>query len=966
MATTEAREEQSLLEIYTSQGREVSPHLKAALSVVSREHPSGIALAQLDTPMMRQYRAAKEESPGALLFFRMGDFFELFGLDAIIAADVCGLTLTSRDKGSDAPVPMAGVPVVAHRSALRKCIQAGFSVAVCDQVEDPRQAKGIVRREITRIATPAVPGDLGESDDGAAGAAPDASEGCYLACAVARGGSYALAFVDVSTGEFRLTGGLSRESLEEEFLTLRPREILCEGDALGGWVTFARARFSNVPRVAGIEPWIGRSERDAKALFGEFFAARDIARFGLASVEGGLVAVCGILAYLKHTQKGVLRNLRSIATYAKADHLLLDEATKRHLDFFSTASGERKGSLFWFLNRCATAAGARALARRMNYPFKTEPEVRASLACVREILDRPDLESALGRLLASTADIDRLLARTAQGSIDPKGLAWLRQSLAALPRIESALKEHGAAALDARLAPLRDGVGGAAALCAYLEASFDDEPASQLGKGGRVFRHGFSPELDEVVALETDFDALIAALETREKERTGISTLRVGYTRVFGYYFEVSKGRLSQVPAHFLRKQTLTNGERFITEELKELEEKALVASERRGVLERELFEGLKARVLEYADALGEASRYFAEVDLARAFAALAAQYGWCEPEVAVLKETTLRASTHPILAAMASAEDPFVANDVAVGESHGDVLLITGPNMAGKSTVMRQVAIAQVLFQMGCFVPAKAARMRPCDRLFTRIGSGDFALRAQSTFMVEMLETAHILRNATRESLILMDELGRGTSTFDGLSLAWSILEDLHDRVGARTLFSTHYHEILAVTAGRPRIVPMQMEVIERERDSGAAEAGGSSRWEILFSRRFKPGAAGKSYGLHVAEMAGLADTVVRRAGELLAHLGESGQEGHPRTAVPVVAPEALKAPEAPSSREAYPLASEDKTLEALREADPDAMSPRDALDFLYALKDSLEQGVAPRRARKRVGARAVDETLF
>jgi DNA mismatch repair protein MutS len=924
--------------------------------------------------MMKQYRAAKEEVPEALLFFRMGDFFELFGLDAIVASDICGLTLTSRDRASDNPIPMAGIPVVAHRAALKKCIVAGFKVAVCDQVEDPRLAKSIVRREITRIATPAVPGDLGEGDEGGVGAAQsDAAEGCYLACVVhVRADAFSLAFVDVSTAEFRLTGNLSRESLEEELLTLRPREILCTPDLVSSLSTFARSRFSNVPRVGIIEPWILRSEPDARALFCEFFAAPDLNRFGVASLSGGLVGVCGLLAYLKHTQKGVLKNLRTILTYEKANHLLLDEATKRHLDFFSTASGERKGSLFNFLNRCATAAGARALARRLHYPFKAESDVREHLECVADVRDRPQLEEALGRLLSSTADIDRLVARVAQGSIDPRGLAWLRQTLETVPLLRAALSEHAAGRLEARVSAFAPSLDVLVSLHASLASALDDEPAAVLGKGGRVFRAGFSPELDEVIGLETNFEGLIADLEKREREKTGITNLKVGYTRVFGYYFEISKGRLSQVPPHFLRKQTLTNGERFITEELKELEEKALVATEKRGVLERELFENLKARVLEFADVLGDASRFLAEVDVVRTFSLLAGHLGWCRPQVSSARESVLKASVHPILANFSQGHEPFVANDIAVGEGHGHVLLITGPNMAGKSTVMRQLAIAQVLFQMGSYVPAQEARLGVCDRLFTRIGSGDFLLRAQSTFMVEMLETAHILRNATPASLILVDELGRGTSTFDGLSLAWSILEDLHDRVRARALFSTHYHEILAVKEGREGIVPMQMEVVEQASS-------------IVFSRRFKPGAAGKSYGLHVAEMAGLPDVLLKRAAVVLHHLnGASTRESD----LPPVAQTPALHP-----RESLPSEAEDvrgALVTALCSLEVDALTPRDALDALYELRDvakafgpgvSLHESVAACRrladafgasARgKKRGARAGatrgnDETLF
>jgi len=927
-----AQESNALLDVYSALGREPAPHLKTALACLSREHVSGIAIAQLDSPMMRQFRASKEEVPDALLFFRMGDFFELFGLDAIIAADVCGLTLTSRDKSSDSPVPMAGVPAVAHRAALRKCVQAGFKVAVCDQVEDPRAAKGLVRREILRVATPAVPGDLGEDDD-------NVIEGCYLACAIGKADRWTLAFVDVSTGEFRVCGGVPRESLEQELLTVRPREILCAPDCVAEFSTFARGRFSLVPRVGAIEPWIQRSEKDARALFEEFFPAHAFNRFGLSAVEHGLPVVAGVLAYLKNTQKNVLRNLRTVSVYEKSDHLLLDESTKKHLDFFATATGDRKGSLFWFLNRCATAAGSRALVRRMNYPFKHAADVETHLACVEEISATPWLEERLGTLLQGVGDIDRLLARAAQGGIDPKGLAWLRQTLAALTPIQAALEEAGSVSLLRRLSAFDSARSQADELFCYLTATLEDEPAVVLGKG-RVFRTGFSPELDEVVALETDFDALIQALERTERDKTGIATLRIGYTRVFGYYFEISKGKLSQVPAHFLRKQTLTNGERFVTQELKELEEKALVATERRSILERELFETVRGRVLTYADALCAASRYLAEVDLVRTFALIAAKEEWCKPRVADTGETSLTQCVHPVLASLAGAE-PFVANDVNVGGRHGHVLLITGPNMAGKSTLMRQAALAQVLFQMGSYVPAREASIGLCDRLFTRIGSGDFALRNQSTFMVEMLETAQILRHATGESFVLMDEIGRGTSTFDGLSLAWAILEDLHDRVKARTLFSTHYHEILSVAQGRAGVVPMQMEVLESRRAGTSVDGPKMHGWDISFSRRFKAGAAGKSYGLHVAEMAGLSDGLVARAACVLGELSHPAHDVAPQVSPPASEKQSVPTAQVPPALSPEKSTPQEAALAAaLAHLDPDALTPREALSLVYELR--------------------------
>lgn len=969
----------SLVDQLLAQGRDLAPHLKAALERLSPEHPSGIALVQLETPMMKQFISVKNEVPDGIVFFRMGDFFELFGADAIIAAEICGLTLTSRDKNSDSPVPMAGVPVVSYRAALKKCVQAGYKVAVCDQVEDPRTAKGIVKREIVRIATPAVPGDLSDEESA------ESALGCYLAAAACGAqGMWAFCYVDVSTGEFRITGGLARDMLEQEILTLSPREILFDAQTAQSMGDSLRGLFQTPPRIGLFEPWVFRSEKECLAIFGEFFKPQDLHQFGLGTIDLGLQVVAGVLSYLKSTQRNVLKNLKSIHPYALASHLMLDDATKRHLDFFSTASGERKGSLFWFLNRCVTPGGARALARRLNYPFKSKAALEAAQACVAAFVDLPEFERKVTEDLRQCGDLDRLMARTAQGHIDPKGLAWMRQSLLVLPLVAHRLcapesntgsnieantgshtEEGGVshqALVDLATAAL-PAIEALQPLTALLQKALADDPANALGKGGRIFQEGHSPELDEVVALESNIDSLINALEAREREKTQISSLKIGFTRAFGYYFEISKGKAALAPAHFIRKQTLTTGERYITADLKELEEKILTASEKRGVLERELFDALVAQVLLYAESMAKAAAFLAQVDVARTFAALAKEHGWARPTLAESAVIYLKDSVHPILQSLLRGGEAFVPNTIAVGETaslgpvaladvglngssaEAMVLLITGPNMAGKSTVMRQVALSQVLFQMGSFVPAKVACMGLCDRIFTRIGSSDFALKNQSTFMVEMLETAHMLRYATPSSLLLMDEIGRGTSTYDGVSLAWAILEDLHDRVHARTLFSTHYHELQEVTRTRPQIRPMQMEVIERERVS----ENGTRKWEILFSRRFKAGAAGKSYGLHVAELAGIGQEVLGRAASILAGLSahEAGLtsevvlEAVP-AAVPTVVPAEVPA-EAPAQPLAEAEASIDEALELLLSHNPDSVTPMAALELLYKVRELI-----------------------
>ncbi|MEN9825940.1 MAG: hypothetical protein RI953_1685, partial [Pseudomonadota bacterium] len=945
---------QALLGTLHSQGLDLSPHHKSAFEKLSDEHPSGISLAQMETPMMKQFREAKDAVADGLLFFRMGDFYELFGADAIIAAEVCQLTLTSRDRNSDNPVPMAGVPVVNHRVTLKKALAAGYKVAVCDQLEDPKLAKGLVKRDIVRIATPAVPGDLGEDDDSSS------PSGTWLACAVPGStGQWALAFVDVSTGTFKYTGRLVWTELEQELLTMGPREIVVPGAHVERLTEFARTRFTLVPRVSPLPAWIMRSPSDALRLFEDFFELRKLNEFGIPAIDGALHAIAGVMNYLKETQRGVVKNLTEIDYHDVSRHLVLDDSTKRHLDFFVTTSGERKGSLFNFLNQCATACGARLLAQKLNYPEKSAAILRIAHDAVEAICSASNAERELFNELRSTADLDRQLSRAAQGSIDSKGLAWVGQTLARTPTIAQMMRNinGNAQGVVALADELDTSAKQLASLSDELARALENEPALIPGKGGKIFKTGYHPELDELVDLEANFEEKIAALEAHERSVSGIPTLKIGYTRAFGYYFEISKGKLAQVPKHFERKQTLVNGERFITPELKELEEKALSASDRRTSIERELLERLRLRIIDDAAALTAVSRVIAQIDVWRCFAQLARDHRWCKPQIVDAQVTALEQCVHPILAGMRTTDTKFVANDVLMGDTscipanhfgsataRNHVLLITGPNMAGKSTVMRQVALAHTLAQMGSFVPAKSATLGVCDKIFTRIGAGDFALRNQSTFMVEMLETAQMLRFATPASLLLLDEIGRGTSTYDGLSLAWAILEDLADRVRARALFSTHYHELVEAVESRNNVVPMKMEVVEQANKSGSNN--------ITFTYRFLSGAAGKSYGIHVARLAGIPENVVERAGAILKNLSSHDRLEAP-VAIPSVTPsESTRGAATPTtSLEDTPAAapSINPLTELLRSIDPNELSPRDALEILFDLVSAAKNSRQP-----------------
>ncbi len=953
----EIQKQHTLLSQWLAAGKEFPPHLKPALERLSSEHCSGIAIRQLESPMMKQFKTAKEEIPDALLFFRMGDFYELFGMDAIIASDLCALTLTSRDKSSENPIPMAGVPVVGYKNALKKCIQAGFKVAVCDQIEDPRQAKGIVKRETTRIATPAVPGDL-EDDE----FSTEIKFGCYLASVIESKKKFTLAYIDVSTGEFKVTYNLDEVLLAEEIATISPKEILIPQNLKIKIQDIQKTLvLKNSISINYIEPWLVKTESAGKDIFCEFFTASDFNKFGLNAIPNSLPAVASILHYLKNTQKSILKNIQFIKIYELSEHLIIDDATKKHLDFFFTASGEKKGSLFHFLNKCTTASGSRLLINRLKYPFKEIKLANESLDRISEILETENLILELIELLKQTADIEKLLAKIAQKNIDPRGLVWLRQTLQLLPQIKNCLESKQQLKNLLTIFNTNDLLEKLKPLTQILEQTFISDPAPIIGKGGHIFNEGYSKELDKIIHLTTNFNQMLTDLEKKEKDLSQIQTLKIGYTGAFGYYFEISKGKVSQAPKHFIRKQTLTNCERYITPELKELEEQALSANEKRCELEKELFEQVRLQTVEYSQYLTLAANLIAEIDLCLNFAILANQYQWTKPELINKNFLELKNCVHPILANLNTLSEPFIANDICLGDKNDNAFnqplihLITGPNMAGKSTLMRQIAITQILAQMGSFVPASAAKIGFVDRVFTRIGSADNALKNQSTFMVEMLETANMLQFATEKSLLLLDEIGRGTSTFDGLSLAWAILEHLHDQIKARALFSTHYHELQEVADSKNNIQPMHMEVSEN-----TVQKEGLATKEIVFTRRYLPGGSGKSYGIHVAALAGIPQTVLMRAENVLNNLEYSHSQTEnnqinsittdikPEINNPfVTAPEKLlpkndekQIHQTPDQRQTN-HEKESYIFNLINKMNPDDMTPRESLRFLYDLKE-------------------------
>ena len=870
------------------------------------------------TPMMQQFLLAKAEHPDCIVFFRMGDFYEMFFEDAVEAAEILGIALTSRNKDADEPIPMAGIPHHAKNAYLRTLLEAGRKVAICDQVEDPKQAKGIVRREVTQVVTPGVVLDMESLEAG---------ENNYLVAVCQGLQGHGLAVADVSTGEFRATLLADAGALESELLRLEPRELLVEPGGAGP----LQAAVGRVTRGGGVVV----DELDAAAFHPKAALERLKARAlmpapgaGVGLADEALRAAGALLAYLERTQQQLGVHLGALEPYEVRDHLVIDDAAKAHLELVRTLmEGRKKGSLLGVLDRTCTAMGSRRLRQWLLMPLLDVARIEARLDRVEALVAAPLERDELRGLLKRVHDLERLNSRVATGIASPRDLDSLRQSLESLPHIQRALRSLGVPALQ----PLAQAIDPLPDVQTRLAAALADEPPATLKDGG-VIRQGYSAELDDLLGLARDGRSWIAEYEAEERRVSGITSLKVKYNRVFGYYMEVTKANLHLVPDRFIRKQTLANAERFFTPALKEFEEKVLHAEERRVALEVELFEALRADVAAERSRILATARAVADLDVTVALAEVAQRERYVRPTLDASRRLVLKASRHPVIE-QTTTDARFVPNDVTLDADDARLLIITGPNMAGKSTVMRQVALTVVLAQMGSFVPADAAHVGVVDRVFTRVGASDNLARGQSTFMVEMTETAHILKNATDRSLIVLDEIGRGTSTYDGVSIAWAVAEHIHDTVGARTLFATHYHELTDLVRTRPGARNLNIAVKE---------------WkdEIIFLRKLLEGGTSRSYGIQVGRLAGLPDAVVSRAKEILSNLeiGDLDEECQPRLSHSPrgrrkVDSRQLNLFVAPTP----PAAAPSEVERRVRALDPDTLSPIEALNVLYELRKNL-----------------------
>ena len=869
------------------------------------------------TPMMRQYLEIKSSCPDAILFFRLGDFYEMFLEDAVIASRILDITLTSRNKGSVDEVPLCGIPYHSVQPYLVKLVEAGYKVAICEQVEDPKSVKGIVRREIVRIVTP---GLMAEAE-----LLRPKENNYLLALAAGEEGRWGIALLDLSTGEFRATEVADLDGARGEIVAIDPAELLIADDAAGAAAGQTLALLLEGRMVNRLPAWVFARDR-ASRLLCDFFHCERLEAFGCQDLPGAISAAGAILHYLQETQKGALGHIRALATYQVAEYMLLDETTRRNLELVGTMrDNSRKGSLLGILDHTVTAMGGRLLRRWVQQPLLDLGRIRARQLAIAELVEKSLLRGDLQGDLDGVYDLERLNGKIAMATANAKDLVALRLSIGRLPALRARFADLASpllVSLCGDIDPLED-------LYALIATAIVDDPPFVLREGGLI-RDGFDAELDELRQIGREGKGWIARLELQEKEQTGISTLKVRYNRVFGYYIEVPRSQVARIPEHYQRRQTLANAERYVTDELKVYEEKVLGAEEKLVEREYELFLKIRQQVAVEGPRIQGSATALAQLDVLLGLAKVAHERNYVLPELDESSDLIIVDGRHPVVETMSLAER-FVPNDVRMNLADEQILIITGPNMAGKSTYMRQVALLTLMAHMGSAIPAKSARIGLVDRIFTRVGASDNLARGLSTFMVEMTETAHILHHATERSLLVLDEIGRGTSTFDGISIAWAVAEYLHDHapVAAKTLFATHYHELTDLALTRPRVKNFNVAVRE---------------WndQVIFLRRIVAGPASHSYGIQVGRLAGLPIPIIERAKEILRNLesGEFEDEGAPRLA------KSRKGGQKLAISPQMALFDSGSGAEIRRElevCDPTIMTPLEALNFLDHLKRLL-----------------------
>ena len=859
------------------------------------------------TPMMVQYFQIKEQHPNELVFYRMGDFYELFYDDAKTAAHLLDITLTARGKSGGEPIPMAGVPYHAAEGYIAKLVKCGISIAVAEQIGDPATSKGPVERKVVRVVTPGTLTDeafLDERSENLLGAISHSNK------------LFGIAWLELSSGRFHLTEVSGLSNLIAEIHRLKPAELLISDnfpyeDSIGLKTSLRRQG-----------PWhfeLDSSER----LLTKHFKTKDLGGFGCDDFSIAIGAAGALLQYVKDTQKDDLTHITSLSKESLSDSILIDAASRRNLEIDATTQGESAHTLTWVLDKCHTAMGSRLLRRWLNQPSRLKQVASARHEAVAELVNDYHFDAICDQT-KHVSDIERILARVALRSARPRDLTRLRDTLAILPTLQNVLKPLSAPLI----AQIKQRISEHPELTAMLDSALVDNPPVVVRDGG-VIKPGYDSELDELRDLSENAGQFLVDLETREREATGLSTLKVGYNRVHGYFIEISKAQSEQAPVHYVRRQTLKNAERFITPELKEFEDKALSSKSRALSREKMLYEALIEELNESLHPLQECASGLSEIDVLATFAERASNLGYVQPQLVDEKLIKIDAGRHPVVEQL--IDEPFVPNDIYMDQKR-EMLVITGPNMGGKSTYMRQCAIITLLAYCGSFVPADSATIGPIDQIFTRMGSADDTAGGRSTFMVEMTETANILNNATSHSLVLMDEVGRGTSTFDGLSLAWSSAQHLANKINAFTLFATHYFEMTELAEQLGNVVNVHLKATEHED-------------RIIFLHNVLDGSASKSYGLQVAQLAGVPQDVVNLAKHKLIELEANSNQADTSGSISMIGEQPSKTTKAETGfLQGDMFSSAPSAVEQLIEAtDVDALSPRDALNLLYELKAKL-----------------------
>ena len=800
------------------------------------------------TPMMKVYCETKEKYKDCILFYRLGDFYEMFFEDALIASKELEITLTGKDCGLEERAPMCGVPFHAVDGYLNKLVSKGYKVAICEQLEDPKQAKGLVKRDVIRVVTPGTNLDAQALDE---------SRNNYLMCIVCMEDRYGLSVADISTGEYLVTELDSEKKLLDEINKFSPSEIICNHSFYVSGVDIEDMKERLHISVFSLDSWYFDDALCARNLM-EHFHVSSLSGLGLDAFSCGIIAAGALLQYLIETQKTSIANLTALTPYSISKYMVLDSSTRRNLELCETLREKNKrGSLLWVLDKTKTAMGARMLRRYLEQPLIEKEEIMQRLDAVEELKDNAITREELREYLNPVYDLERLISRISYQTANPRDLVAFKTSLSMLPHIKYIMKSLQ----SPLLVQLQEEMDELADLFALVDTAIVDEPPISIRDGGFI-KEGYNEEVDRLRHAKTEGKSWLAKLEAEEREKTGIKTMKVKYNKVFGYYLEVTNSYKDMVPDYYTRKQTLTNAERYITPELKELEETILGSEDKLTALEYDLYVGVRGKIADEILRIQKTAHAIAGVDVFASLALVAERGNYVKPSINEKGVLDIKNGRHPVVEKMIP-NDMFIANDTYLDNGKSRISIITGPNMAGKSTYMRQTALIVLMAQIGSFVPADAAKIGLVDRIFTRVGASDDLASGQSTFMVEMTEVANILRNATRNSLLILDEIGRGTSTFDGLSIAWAIVEYISNPklLGAKTLFATHYHELTELEGKLPGVNNYCIAVKENGDD-------------IVFLRKIIQGGADKSYGIQVAKLAGVPDMVIERAKELAEEL--------------------------------------------------------------------------------------------